>query len=182
MDERTDLEEYVDLARVPLDPIHDAVGKLVERCHGVESGLFLAASRLTPGLTYTAAEHTQRTAGCAALLRRLAPRLDPEERDLLLGSLAVAERALEVRRSILHGTWVASEDGLQGDAQRLTFPSGVEGGADARTVTFSRESLLTEALEASRAGHTLLHGAQRWPAQLGLAPEPGPAAPSLSER
>ena len=45
MDERTDLEEYVDLARVPLDPIHDAVGKLVERCHGVESGLFLAASR-----------------------------------------------------------------------------------------------------------------------------------------
>ena len=166
----------------PRHRTHAACGIPPFASPGVESGLFLAASRLTPGLTYTAAEHTQRTAGCVALLRRLALRLDPEERDLLLGSLAVAERALEVRRSILHGTWVASEDGLQGDAQRLTFPSGVEGNADARTVTFSRESLVTEAHEAARAGHTRLHRAHRRPAHRGVAPAPGPGAPSLRGR
>ena len=130
-----------------MDPIHDAVGKLVSRCVTVEIFLRLRVEQLDPAVNNKQL-HAFGPSWCARRLQELAYLVPGDEREELDHEMQVALKIFELRNGVVHGFYDTTLEGAP-------IPTLVTGRPDRKTgewieTRFNRDLLIGAADRAYR--------------------------------
>lgn len=93
-----------------MDPLHDALGKLVLACQSLETWIFITLAHLGPERDFSLA--SKKNVGPAVRdLRAIAEHRSPDHRDLLSSTLDRCEEVFQLRNGLVHGAWKSATDG-----------------------------------------------------------------------
>lgn len=152
-----DLPDWIDqpVPGYSLDPIHDAVGKLVQRCQVLETFLGLVAEQLT------GRQPSGRPSDYLKDMRNHLDKIPEPDRHELAGELDVAEQVLKVRNTVVHGFWDSTYEGRH--LATIRTARWDRTAKDWAPLVFSRDLLIGSADRAHQIFLFLQSRSSHWP-------------------
>jgi len=160
-----DYPDDMDWSDAILDPLSEAVGRFVGVCAQLEIALFRARSELDDLMTFAEAERTRRPKGCIEDLRGLASGLPARSSARLLGLLDAADRFIQLRNGVVHGTYRMNHLARGAESRRYVYNKATRQ-YDLVRVPYERDSLLLAVTRTSNVAADILDGIADWQSQL----------------
>lgn len=157
-----------------LQPQHDAIGKFVLACKGLEVWIAIQYTEFVDGMTYAKAMKVDISTQIDLLARHgdLIPEADHDE---YLDSLAAARHIVELRNGVVHGIGWPNREGTAWLSER---PDRRVKAVDEQqpwiNVVYSRDLLIGAGLRATRISGFFQSHISTWPVLNQLLVDPGP--------
>jgi len=160
-----------DLSEAVLDPMSEAMGRLIGACTYLEIALFKTLTSFDPDMTFEKAE-LGGPSTCVKKLQKDAERLPERSRADLVSLLDDIEQALELRHGVVHGVYRRNYRTGEYESRRIDRKSGAP--RVFTRVPYDRDDLLLASMRVTNMAADLFDSRRWWGRELGVKQDGDP--------